>query len=120
LNLRVVLMGIAFTTLFDIDHTLLYMGFPVTGRPCHTPAFIGLSIILLPYVLKRRFDRTLASVAAASGLTHIAFDIFEGGNKFPLLFPLTPTDVLMNANLWIPLYVVATILFASTRIGRRS
>jgi hypothetical protein len=55
-------------------------------------------------------DYRLGSIVATTVLTHISYDIFDGGYKFPFLTPFFNKPILFSSSDWIFFEIAAIVI----------
>ncbi|TAL46999.1 hypothetical protein EPN87_03890 [archaeon] len=104
-DLVIALQATAFALAVDGGHLLTQLGVPVNPGVSHSLTFMILSTLLLGYVFRNKISfRKMAAIAMAAFLSHMAFDIIDGGfNGFQLFNPFT------FASIMLPVWSVAAL-----------
>ena len=85
----------------------------------HSITFAILSTIILLLVFSRK-DYILAAIAATSVLTHISYDMFDGGYGFPIFTPFVNKIIELPRTDWVifevaAICIVGIVSFIATR-----
>ena len=95
LSLKYVFMTGAFALLVDADHLLQFFNVEMIARFVHSFPFAIIIAVIMLYVFGKK-DYRLAAISFSAIISHIAFDIWLGGQiypgsttGFPLLSPFT-------------------------------
>lgn len=106
LKWRYILLGGLLAVLIDSDHLVGLL--PVEGIPrmSHSITFAILATIILLLVFSRK-DYRLAAIAATSVLTHISYDMFEGGYGFPVFTPFVNKIIELPRSDWLVIEILA-------------
>ena len=110
LKWRYILLGGLLAVLIDSDHLVGLL--PVEGIPrmSHSITFAILATIILLLVFSRK-DYRLAAIAATSVLTHISYDMFEGGYGFPVFTPFVNKIIELPRTDWLTIEILAISIF---------
>lgn len=119
LRLRYILLGGILAVLIDSDHLVGFLHVEGIPRMSHSITFAILSTIVLLLVFSRK-DYILAAIAATSVLTHISYDMFDGGYGFPIFTPLVNKIIELPRTDWVifevaAICIVGIVSFIATR-----
>jgi hypothetical protein len=102
IDLGLVTMAVAFTSLLDIDHLPSVFGVEQPIRPAHSIAFLAITLVALSVVARGRWD--IQAIFVASFLAHMASDT----GVFALFAPISFNYISMQ-DFRIPLAVGAVV-----------
>jgi len=113
LSLRYVFLSGALALLVDADHLLQFLDVEMISRMVHSLPFAIIIAVIMLYVFGKK-DYRLAAISFSAIISHIAFDIWFGGQiypgsfaEFPLFSPFT-TEVFQFQGLdWLYLEILA-------------
>ena len=114
-RLKYILLGGTLAVLIDSDHLvgLLHLeGIPKMG---HSITFAVLSTIVLMLIFHRK-DYRLGAVVATSVLTHISYDVFDGGFGYPIFTPFVNKIIELPRDGWIIFEIAAIIILGTVSI----
>ena len=113
LSLRYVFLTGAFAILLDADHLLQFFNVEMIGRMVHSIPFAIIIAIVMMCVLGKK-DYRLAAISFSAIISHIAFDIWfggqvfpEGNTGFPLFSPFTVEIIEFGGLDWLYLEILA-------------
>ncbi|MDE1769019.1 MAG: hypothetical protein KGI28_00515 [Thaumarchaeota archaeon] len=109
LRIKYILLSGLLAVLIDSDHLvgLLHMeGIPRMG---HSITFAILSTVVLMLVFYRK-DYRLGAIAATSVLTHISYDMFDGGFGFPIFTPFVNKIIELPRTDWLAFEIAAIVI----------
>lgn len=109
LRLKYMLLGGILAVLIDSDHLVGLLHFEGIPKMGHSITFAVLSTIVLMLVFHKK-DYRLGAIVATSVLTHISYDIFDGGLGFPIFTPFVNKIIEMPREGWIIFEIVAIII----------
>ncbi|MDA4127880.1 MAG: hypothetical protein OK422_00210 [Thaumarchaeota archaeon] len=115
-SLKLILLSIVLTLLFDLDHLPSAVGIAQPIRPAHSLLFLGI-VILAELVILRKPLGTAALIGAAF-LGHIATD----SGVFPLLYPFSLHYFQLGSTypwLYLAAFVLAAMAGVLTRFPPR-
>ena len=116
LSLRYVFLSGALSLLVDADHILQFLDVEMISRMAHSIPFAIIVAVIMLYVFGKK-DYRLAAISFSAIISHIAFDIWFGGQiypgsfaEFPLFSPFT-TEVFQFQGLdWLYLEILAIVI----------
>lgn len=106
LKWRYMLLGGLFAVLIDSDHLVGLLHVEGIPRMSHSIMFAVLATIILLLIFSRK-DYRLATIASTSVLTHISYDIFDGGYGFPIFTPFVNKIIELPRTDWLILEILA-------------
>ncbi|MGQ0375902.1 MAG: hypothetical protein ACT4OW_00140 [Nitrososphaerota archaeon] len=110
LSLRYFVLGGIFPIILDSDHIIQFFDLEMMPRMAHSISFGFLAAFVLLLVFGKR-DYRLASIAFASMLAHVSYDILLGGTtSFPLLTPFVVELLSFQGNDWIIIQIIAVAI----------
>jgi len=116
LRLRYVFLTGAFALLIDADHLLQLFNVEMIARMAHSIPFAVIIAVVMLYVFGKK-DYRLAVISFSAILSHIAFDIWLGGqifpnstSGFPLFSPFTIETIKFQGFDWLYLEILAIII----------
>jgi hypothetical protein len=119
LKWRYIFLGGLLAVLIDSDHLVGLLHVEGIPRMSHSITFAILATIILLLVFSRK-DYRLAAIAATSVLTHISYDMFDGGYGFPVFTPFVNKIIELQRTDWIifeilAICIVGIVSFIATR-----
>jgi hypothetical protein len=115
LRLRYILLGGSLAVLIDSDHLVALLHMEGIPRMSHSITFAIISMIVVMLVFRRN-DYRLGAIVATSILTHISYDIFDGGYGFPILTPFTDKIIQLPRTDWAVFEILAIIVIGIVSI----
>jgi hypothetical protein len=116
LSLRYVFLSGALALLVDADHLLQFFNMEMIARMVHSLPFAIIIAVIMLYVFGKR-DYRLAAISFSAILSHIAFDIWLGGqvypgstSVFPLFAPFTVEIIKFQGLDWLYLEILAVVI----------
>jgi hypothetical protein len=116
LRLNYVFLTGAFALLIDADHLLQFFNVEMIARMAHSIPFAVIIAVVMLYVFGKK-DYRLAVISFSAILSHIAFDIWLGGqifpnstSGFPLFSPFTIETIKFQGFDWLYLEILAIII----------
>lgn len=109
LRIKYVLLGGLLAVLIDSDHLVGLLHVEGIPRMSHSITFAILSMIVLMIVFHRK-DYRLGAIAATSVLTHISYDMFDGGFGFPIFTPFVNKIVELPRIDWVVFEITAIVI----------
>ena len=116
LSLRYVFLSGALALLVDADHLLQFFNMEMIARMVHSLPFAIIIAVIMLYVFGKR-DYRLAAISFSAILSHIAFDIWLGGqiypgstSVFPLFAPFTVEIIKFQGLDWLYLEILAVLI----------
>ena len=109
LRLKYILIGGMLAVLIDSDHLVGLLHMEGIPKMSHSITFSILSMIVLMLVFHKK-DYRLGAIAATTVLTHISYDIFDGGYKFPFLTPFFNKTNQFASTDWIFFEIAAIVI----------
>ena len=109
LRLKYILLGGILAVLIDSDHLVGLLHTEGIPKMSHSITFAILSMIVLMLVFHKK-DYLLGAIISTTVLTHIAYDIFDGGYKFPFLTPFIGKTIQFPSTDWIFFEIVAIVI----------
>lgn len=106
LKLRYILLGGLLPVLIDSDHLVGLLHVEGIPRMSHSITFAILATIILSIIFSKR-DYRLAAIVATSVLTHISYDMFDGGFGFPVFTPFLNKIIDLPRTDWIIFEIAA-------------
>ena len=113
LSLRYVFLSGALALLLDADHLLQFLDVEMISRMVHSLPFAIIIAVIMLYVFGKK-DYRLAAISFSAIISHIAFDIWLGGQiypgsttGFPLLSPFTVEIFQFQGLDWLYLEILA-------------
>jgi hypothetical protein len=106
LKWRYILLGGLLAVLIDSDHLVGLLHVEGIPRMSHSITFAVFSAIILLLVFSRK-DYRLAVIAATSVLTHISYDMFDGGYGFPIFTPFVNKIIELPRIDWLIFEILA-------------
>lgn len=106
LKLRYILLGGILAVIIDADHLVGLLHMEGIPRMSHSITFAMISTIVLFLVFSRK-DYRLAAITATSVLTHISYDMFDGGYGFPVFTPFVNSIINLPRTDWLILEIIA-------------
>ncbi len=116
LSLRYVFLSGALALLLDADHLLQFLDVEMISRIVHSLPFAIIIAVIMLYVFGKK-DYRLAAISFSAIISHIAFDIWLGGQiypgsttGFPLLSPFTVEIFRFQGLDWLYLEILAIVI----------
>jgi hypothetical protein len=109
LRLKYILLGGLLAVLIDSDHLVGLLHIEGIPRMSHSITFAIISMIVLMLVFHKK-DYRLGAIAATSVLTHISYDMFDGGYGFPFFTPLVNKIIEFPRTYWLAFEIAAIII----------
>ena len=116
LSLRYVFLSGALALLLDADHLLQFLDVEMISRMVHSLPFAIIIAVIMLYVFGKK-DYRLAAISFSAIISHIAFDIWLGGQiypgsttGFPLLSPFTVEIIKFQGLDWLYLEILAIVI----------
>ena len=116
LSLRYVFLSGALALLVDADHLLQFFNMEMIARMVHSLPFAIIIAVIMLYVFGKK-DYRLAAISFSAILSHIAFDIWLGGqiypgstSVFPLFAPFTVEIIKFQGLDWLYLEILAVVI----------
>ena len=109
LRLKYILLGGLLAVLIDSDHLVGLLHTEGIPRMGHSITFATLSMVVLMLVFHRK-DYRLGVIVATSVLTHISYDMFDGGFGFPVFTPFVNKIIELPRTDWLVLEIAAIIV----------
>ena len=109
LRLKYILLGGILAVLIDSDHLVSLLHFEGIPRMGHSITFAILSTVVLMLVFHKK-DYRLGAIVATSVLTHISYDIFDGGFGYPIFTPFVNKIIELPRDGWITFEIVAIVI----------
>ena len=116
LSLRYVFLTGAFAILLDADHLLQFLDIEMISRMVHSMPFAIIIALIMLYVFGKR-DYRLAAISFSAIISHIAFDIWFGGQLypgssagFPLFSPFTFETVSFQGVDWLGVQIIGVTI----------
>ena len=116
LSLRYVFLSGALALLLDADHLLQFLDVEMISRMVHSLPFAIIIAVIMLYVFGKK-DYRLAAISFSAIISHIAFDIWLGGQiypgsttGFPLLSPFTVEIFRFQGLDWLYLEILAIVI----------
>ena len=106
LRLKYILLGGILAVLIDSDHLVGLLHFEGISKMAHSITFAILSTIVLMLIFHKK-DYRLGAIVATSVLTHISYDILEGGIGYPIFTPFVNKIIELPRDGWIVFEIVA-------------
>lgn len=106
LKLRYILLGGILAVLIDSDHLVGLLHVEGIPKMSHSITFAIISTIILLLIFSRR-DYRLAAIVSTSVLTHISYDIFDGGHGFPIFTPFVGKVIELSRTNWLVFEITA-------------
>jgi hypothetical protein len=106
LKWRYIFLGGLLAVLIDSDHLVGLLHVEGIPRMSHSITFAVLATIILLLVFSRK-DYILAAIAGTSVLTHISYDIFDGGYGFPVFTPFVNNIIELPKIDWLIFEILA-------------
>ncbi len=120
LSLRYVFLSGALALLLDADHLLQFLDVEMISRIVHSLPFAIIIAVIMLYVFGKK-DYRLAAISFSAIISHIAFDIWLGGqiypgstSGFPLFSPFTVEIIKFQGLDWLYLEILAIAKWIST------
>lgn len=119
LKIRYIILGGLLAVLIDSDHLVGLLHVEGIPRMSHSITFAILSMIVVMVVYSRK-DYRLAAIVATSVLAHMSFDIFDGGDGFPVFTPFVNKIIQLPRTDWLVFEIAAIVIvgiasFVATR-----
>ncbi len=111
LRVKYALLGGSLAVLIDSDHLIALLQTEGIPRMSHSIIFALISAIVLMAIFGKR-DYILGIIAATSVVTHISYDIFNGGDGFPLFTPFLSRILSFPIIDWIFFEIAAVIMIS--------
>lgn len=111
-KVKYALIGGSLAVLIDSDHLIGLFQTEGIPRMSHSIIFMAISAIVMIAVFGKR-DYVLGTIAATSVLTHISYDVFNGGFGFPLFTPFRNQFLSFPTMDWIFFEIVAVLAIAT-------
>jgi hypothetical protein len=105
-RLKYILLGGILAVLIDSDHLVGILHFEGISKMGHSITFAVLSTVILMLIFHKK-DYRLGAIVATSVLTHISYDIFDGGFGFPIFTPFVNKIIELPRDGWIIFEIVA-------------
>ena len=126
LRLNYVFLTGAFALLIDADHLLQFFNVEMIARMAHSIPFAVIIAVVMLYVFGKK-DYRLAVISFSAILSHIAFDVWLGGqifpnstSEFPLFSPFTIETIKFQGFDWLYLEILAIVIVgAIVMLNRR-
>jgi hypothetical protein len=126
LRLNYVFLTGAFALLIDADHLLQLFNVEMIARMAHSMPFAVIMAVIMLYVFGKK-DYRLAVISFSAILSHIAFDVWLGGqifpnstSEFPLFSPFTIETIKFQGFDWLYLEILAIVIVgAIVMLNRR-
>ena len=126
LRLNYVFLTGAFALLIDADHLLQLFNVEMIARMAHSIPFAVIIAVVMLYVFGKK-DYRLAVISFSAILSHIAFDVWLGGqifpnstSEFPLFSPFTIETIKFQGFDWLYLEILAIVIVgAIVMLNRR-
>jgi hypothetical protein len=115
LRLRYIILGGSLAVLIDSDHLIALLHMEGIPRMSHSITFAMISMIVIMLVFRRN-DYRLGAITATSILTHISYDMFDGGYGFPILTPFTNKIIQLPRTDWAVFEIAAIIIIGIVSI----
>ena len=116
LSLRYIFLTGALALLLDADHLLQFFDVEMISRSVHSFPFAIIIAVIMLYVFGKK-DYRLAAISFSAIISHIAFDIWLGGQiypgsttGFPLLSPFTVEIFRFQGLDWLYLEILAIVI----------
>ena len=109
LRLKYILLGGILAVLIDSDHLIGLLHLEGIPRMGHSITFAILSTIVLMLIFHKK-DYRLGAIVATSVLTHISYDILEGGIGYPIFTPFVNKIIELPREGWIIVEIAAIII----------
>lgn len=109
LKLKYILLGGILAVLIDSDHLVGLLHIEGIPRMGHSITFAILSTIVLMLVFHKK-DYRLGAIVATSVLTHISYDMFDGGFGYPIFTPFVNKIIELPRDGWIIFEIAAIII----------
>ena len=116
LSLRYIFLTGALALLLDADHLLQFFDVEMISRMVHSLPFAIIIAVIMLYVFGKK-DYRLAAISFSAIISHIAFDIWLGGQiypgsttGFPLLSPFTVEIFRFQGLDWLYLEILAIVI----------
>jgi hypothetical protein len=106
LKFRYILLGGILAVIIDSDHLVGLLHVEGIPRMSHSITFAIVSSIVLFVVFSRK-DYRLVAIAATSILTHISYDMFDGGYGFPVFTPFVNSIINLPRTDWWVFEIIA-------------
>ena len=113
LRLKYVFLIGAFALLLDADHLLQFFNVEMISRMVHSVPFAIIIAVIMLYVFGKK-DYRLAAISFSAIISHIAFDVWFGGqiypgsaSGFPLFSPFTVEIIRFQGLDWLYLEILA-------------
>ena len=106
LKWRYILLGGLLAVLIDSDHLVGLLHVEGIPRMSHSITFAVLATIILLLVFSRK-DYLLAAITGTSVLTHISYDMFDGGYGFPVFTPFVNKIIELPRTDWLVFEILA-------------
>ena len=114
-RLKYILLGGTLAVLIDSDHLVGLLHLEGIPRMGHSITFAVLSTIVLMLIFHRK-DYRLGAVVATSVLTHISYDVFDGGFGYPIFTPFVNKIIELPRDGWIIFEIAAIIILGTVSI----
>ena len=126
LSLRYVFLSGALALLVDADHLLQFLDVEMISRMVHSLPFAIIIAVIMLYVFGKK-DYRLAAISFSAIISHIAFDVWLGGqifpnstSEFPLFSPFTIETIKFQGFDWLYLEILAIVIVgAIVMLNRR-
>jgi hypothetical protein len=109
LRLKYIILGGLLAVLIDSDHLVGLLHMEGIPKMSHSITFSILSMIFVMLVFHKK-DYRLGAIVATTVLTHISYDIFDGGYKFPFLTPFFNKTIQFASIDWIFFEIAAIVI----------
>ena len=116
LSLKYIFLSGALALLVDADHLLQFFNVEMVSRMVHSLPFAIIIAVIMLYVFGKK-DYRLAAISFSAIISHIAFDIWLGGQiypgsttGFPLLSPFTVEIFRFQGLDWLYLEILAIVI----------
>lgn len=106
LRLRYILLGGILPVIIDSDHLVSLLHVEGIPRMSHSITFAILATVVL-FLFFSRSDYRLVAIVATSVLTHISYDLFDGGFGFPIFTPIVNKIINLPRDEWLALEIIA-------------
>jgi LexA-binding, inner membrane-associated putative hydrolase len=106
LKLRYILLAGLLPVLIDSDHLVGLLHVEGIPRMSHSITFAILATVVLLVIFSKR-DYRLAAIVGTSVLTHISYDMFDGGFGFPVFTPFVNKIIDLPRTDWLVFEIVA-------------